>query len=56
MGKKSLDVRPWSLLVSVERKKEVFWRFAGLGLESSDFFGEGVGYEGLAGGDSVDAA
>ena len=39
-----------------ERKEEVSGVSAGLGLESSEFFGQVVGYEGLAGCDSVDAA
>jgi len=47
------DTRLWSSLVLVERKKEVSGESAALGLES---FGWAVGYEGLAGCDSVDAA
>ena len=43
------------LLWFSSREKGGFWRFAGLGLEPPEFFGQGVGYEGLAGGDSVDA-
>src|SRR5437763_2751192 len=38
------------------RKKEVSGVFDALGLEPSELFGQVVGYEGLAGCDSVDAA
>src|SRR2546427_7129690 len=47
------DTRQGFSLVLVERKKEVSGESAGVGLES---FGWAVGYEGLAGCDSVDAA
>src|SRR5207244_2943290 len=48
--------RSWSSLVFVGRKKEVSGVFDALGLEPSELFGQVVGYEGLAGCDSVDAA
>jgi hypothetical protein len=43
-------------LVVDRRKKEVSGGSAGPGLEPSELFGQVVGYEGLAGCDSVDAA